>query len=260
LESAPVDRRWHLLEAYSVEGASARCLAEPVGAPTDDGFPLRLAPYSRSAPSRAPKEDTAPEAVLRTSSHTHPSLTKKPSRALAGEEKPEAHVGRHLGGGKYRLDALVGVGGMGAVYRAYHRDLAKVVAVKVLHASFRRDPGFSRRFHAEARTMSRIDHPNVRRVLDFGEEDDGILYIAMEFLDGTDLGTIVEQGGPFDLERLVNVMIQITAGLGHVHRHEIIHRDVKARNIVVISGVHDDHDQPMEVVKVCDFGIALTSG
>jgi serine/threonine protein kinase len=272
LLSPPVDRRRHLLEVYA-PGATApmRLMAEPVGAPTADGFPLRLGLCAEGEPGFDSDVDDAPTlikpgAVVRSRVGTNPStLTERHSRDL----DPPAHVptaakdpylDRLLAGGKYRLDACVGTGGMGSVYRGHHRDLDLIVAVKVLHATFQANAGFSKRFQAEALTMSRIDHPSVTRVLDFGQEPDGLLYLVMEFLDGTDLQSVIDREGKLPLERLVRIMMQVCAALGHVHRHGVIHRDIKPGNILLVAGHDDDEDVPTEIAKVCDFGIALASG
>lgn len=272
LLAPPVDRRRHLLEVYA-PGISTplRLMAEPAGPPTDAGFPLRLAPFTEDEDDQDHPGDDAPTlirpgAVVRSRVEGTPTtLTERHSRDLDAEparEPPgaDAYVGRLLAGGKYRLDVCVGTGGMGSVYRAYHRDLDLVVAIKVLHTSFQADTAFAKRFQAEALTMSRIDHPNVTRILDFGQERDGLLYLVMEFLDGIDLQNVLDREGRLPLERLVRIMMQVCAALGHVHRHGIIHRDVKPTNILIVAGHDDEEDVPTEVAKVCDFGIALASG
>ena len=272
LLSPPVDRRRHLLEIY-VPGAVSpfRLMAEPVGAPTEAGFPLRLELCAEGEPGWDSEMDDAPTlikpgAVVRSRVGTNPStLTERHSRDLdppppVATPAKDPYLDRLLAGGKYRLDASVGSGGMGAVYRGHHRDLDMVVAIKVLHASFQANAGFSKRFQAEALTMSRIDHPSVTRVLDFGQEPDGLLYLVMEFLDGTDLQSVIDREGKLPLERLVRIMMQVSAALGHVHRHGVIHRDIKPGNILLVAGHDDDEDVPTEIAKVCDFGIALASG
>ncbi len=266
LVTAPVDRRMHLLEVYPPnEPKPMLFLALPVGAPTAAGFPLRLEPYGEptTEPERADDDDEdGPTIVKAAKSATNPALSKSHTRDLEPVSQPpntqsDPLVGRKLAGGKYSLVALVGAGGMGAVYKGYHRDLDKEVAVKILHASFQADPNFASRFKAEALTMSKIDHPNVTRILDFGQEEDGLLYLAMEFLDGVDLQTVLDEQGPLPLERLVRMMSGVCAGLGHVHRHGIIHRDVKPANILLVAGLDEEDETPTEVPKVCDFGIAL---
>lgn len=276
LTAAPVDRRVHLLEVYVAGGPTPRrFMVEPAGAPVAEGFPLRITPHGDPTPP-APWDDddddmptiARPGAVRARDGQTSPSVSRGHTRDLdrraAAEAMPspidDPHTGRTLANGKYRLDALVGAGGMGAVYRGHHRDLDKVVAVKLLHPTFQKEPGFSERFQAEALTMSRIDHPNVARVLDFGQEHDGLLYLVMEFLDGYDLGSVLEEAKRLDVERLARIMTQVCAALGHVHRHGIIHRDVKPTNILLVAGHDEEEDMPTEIAKVCDFGIALAAG
>ena len=268
----PVDRRTHLLECYA-PGATkpVMFLAVPVGPPTDRGFPLKLAPYEAAATADEaevslpePATETPPASLAQPPAKrgTSPTLSARHTRDL-GQPVPaptgaatDRHIGRLLAGGKYSLEARVGSGGMGAVYRGRHRDLDKEVAIKVLHPNFQADAEFSKRFHAEALTMSKIDHPNVTRILDFGQESDGLLYLAMEFLDGVDLQTVLDQEGALPLERAVRIISGVCAGLGHVHRHGIIHRDIKPSNILLVSGLDDD-ETPTEIPKVCDFGVAL---
>jgi len=273
LVAGPVDRRVHILECYT-PGATKPLmfLAEPVGPPTDRGFPLKLSPYYEATEDAAPESpapvptiEPPPASLARpaakrgtspTISARHTRDLEQPLTAAPTERNGDVYVGRQLASGKYGLDALVGSGGMGAVYRGRHRDLDKEVAIKLLHTTFQADADFSKRFHAEALTMSKIDHPNVTRILDFGQEADGLLYLAMEFLDGVDLQTVLDQEGSLPLERAVRIMSGVCAGLGHVHRHGIIHRDIKPSNILLVSGLDDD-DTPTEIPKVCDFGVAL---
>ncbi len=273
LLAPPVDRRRHVLEVYA-PGATTplRFMAEPAGAPTAAGFPLRLEVCVKGQPGDADDDQdikptlSRPGAVVRGRVGSTPStLTERHTRDLDPAPSLDAatkdpYLDRLLAGGKYRLDACVGSGGMGSVYRGHHRDLDLAVAVKVLHASFQTNAEFSKRFQAEALTMSRVDHPSVTRVLDFGQEPDGLLYLVMEFLDGIDLQSVLDHEGHLPLERLVRIMMQVCAALGHVHRHGVIHRDVKPTNILLVAGHDDEEDVPTEIAKVCDFGIALASG
>ncbi len=163
-------------------------------------------------------------------------------------------IGRTLAG-KYRLDALLGEGGMGGVYRARQVALDKAVAVKVMHEHLASDPLFVARFHREARATSRLDHANSVRVLDFGEEPDGVLYLAMELLDGKSLFTVIEEEGPLPLPRIVNIVSQALSALVAAHQAGIIHRDLKPENIMLRRRKGEDgHDE--ELVKILDFGIA----
>ncbi len=163
-------------------------------------------------------------------------------------------VGRTIGG-RYAIDALVGEGAMGAVYRASQIVLGTTVAVKVLHRPLHADPTFTSRFLEEARAASRINHPGSVRVLDFGEEPDGLLYIVMEYLDGRPLDQVLAAEGPLPSPRIVDIASQILAALAVAHEMGIIHRDLKPENIVLRAGTNDE-GKPCDVVKVCDFGVA----
>ncbi len=162
-------------------------------------------------------------------------------------------IGRTLGQ-KYTIEALVGTGGMGCVYRARQVVLDKVVAIKVLHRELADEPRFIARFEREALSASRLDHPNSLRVLDFGS-DDGLLYIVMEYVAADDLLTLMNREWPLSDERIACILSQVLAALGVAHDLGIVHRDLKPENILVVSGTDDD-GLPADVVKVCDFGVA----
>ncbi len=163
---------------------------------------------------------------------------------------------------------------MGTVYKARQIALDKSVAIKVMHRTPRTESGgtppagsdpssspqssdemFAARFLREAKAASRIDHPNSLRVIDFGEEPDGLLYMAMEFLDGRDLFTVIRQDFPLPPTRTISILLQALAAIAVAHEKEVIHRDLKPENIMVMSGT-DDEGNAKDVVKVCDFGIA----
>jgi serine/threonine protein kinase len=166
-------------------------------------------------------------------------------------------IGRTLGSGKLEIEARVGSGGYGNVYRARHRDLrTALVAVKVLHDGAQRDAGFSRRFHAEALAASRTDHKNLVRVIDFGQEPDGLLYLSMELLEGVTVRDLLRRDKRLPVESALEIMLQVCAGLAHAHEHGIVHRDVKPSNVMLVTKRDDDGNE-VEVVKVCDFGVAV---
>jgi eukaryotic-like serine/threonine-protein kinase len=164
-------------------------------------------------------------------------------------------IGRVIAG-KIRIDHHLGAGATGSVYRAHHLALAKPVAIKVLHASHSVDVDLVRRFKAEARAASRLDHPNSVRILDFGEDGpDRLLYIAMEYLDGSDLQSLMEANPTFDARRIASIMAQVCGALAVAHDQGVIHRDMKPGNIMLVRDP-DAEDARREVVKVCDFGLA----
>src|SRR5580700_529351 len=112
----------------------------------------------------------------------------------------EQLVGRTIAG-KFVVESLIGSGAMGAVFRARQVALEKTIAIKVLHGEHADDPAFAARFHREAKAASRLNHPNSMQVLDFGAEPDGLLYIAMEYLDGRSLHSVLRQERPLSTAR-----------------------------------------------------------
>ena len=159
-------------------------------------------------------------------------------------------IGRTLPGGYVILD-LVGIGGMGRVYRAEQTTLGRTVAVKIIHPHLVGEENAAARFITEARAASRLNHPNSVGVIDFGKTQDGQLYLVMEFLRGRDLARIAYEEGPLPFRRIIGVMKQVLAALAEAHHLEIIHRDLKPENIIL---------EPMrsggDFVKVVDFGLA----
>ncbi|MEY4583343.1 MAG: hypothetical protein RL701_8046, partial [Pseudomonadota bacterium] len=155
---------------------------------------------------------------------------------------------------KYLVMRLIGQGSTGAVYVCRHIGLDKLVALKVLHREMEHNASFVERFKLEAQAASRLEHPNSVRVLDFGQDADGSLFIAMEYVEGRDLLQVLEEDGPFAAERSIDVMSQILDVLGVAHACGIVHRDLKPENILLklveVDGV------TRELVTVCDFGIA----
>jgi eukaryotic-like serine/threonine-protein kinase len=164
-------------------------------------------------------------------------------------------VGRLVGSGRYRIETLLGAGGMGRVYAARHVLLDQPAAVKVLRSTFRSSEEFAKRFHREALAASKLDHPNVMRVMDFGEEPDGLLYLVMELLQGKDLAHVLLEEKVLPAERALELMAQTCAGLAAAHAAGVVHRDMKPENIFLVDRIDDD-GVPVETVKVCDFGLA----
>ena len=163
-------------------------------------------------------------------------------------------LGRTIAG-KFEIESFIGRGAMGEVYKARQIALEKTVAIKVLHKDLARDGTFATRFHREAKAASRLDHPNSVRVIDFGADPDGLLYIVMEHLDGRDLLKVLQEDWPLSPARIAGLLSQTLAALGVAHDMGVIHRDLKPENIMILGGT-DDEGQRTDIVKVCDFGIA----
>jgi len=159
-------------------------------------------------------------------------------------------VGRTLPGGYVILD-LVGIGGMGRVYRAEQTNLGRTVAVKIIHPHLVGEENAAARFITEARAASRLNHPNSVAVIDFGKMEDGQLYLVMEFLRGKDLARVQYEEGPLAFRRIVGLLRQVLAALSEAHHLGIIHRDLKPENII-LEQVRTGGD----FVKVVDFGLA----
>ncbi len=175
------------------------------------------------------------------------------SAALATQEAPELDVGSDVDG-RYQIIELIGEGGMGKVYLAEHVEIGKRVALKVLHPSYSRMPDLVERFRREARAASKIGHPNIVDVTDSGTTADGSVYFVMEYLEGVELGSVIEREGALDVARALRIASQICRALSAAHREGIIHRDLKPENIFLIT-----RDGSADVVKVLDFGIAKTT-
>ena len=152
--------------------------------------------------------------------------------------------------GKYLIEQLIKRGGMGAVYRGKHVLMDKTVAIKVLRPSLAADHEVVARFSREAKAASRISHPHAVSVTDFGEAENGVVFLVMEYLDGRTLKDIIRSEGPMPLARATEIMRQVAGALDAAHAEGVIHRDLKSDNIMLVK--HDGGDW----VKVLDFGIA----
>ena len=153
--------------------------------------------------------------------------------------------------GRYAIESRIAAGGMGAIYRARQLSTRREVALKVIRESAMSKPNIVKRFTREMRATSAIDHPNSVQVYDFGQTEDGALFLAMELLNGRTLSQIIKAGGPLEPDRAARVATQIALALGAAHRQKILHRDLKPSNIMIA----DVPGQP-DMVKVLDFGIA----
>jgi len=151
--------------------------------------------------------------------------------------------------GRYKIESVLGQGGMGMVFRATQTSVQRPVAVKTLNPALAAAPTFFERFRREAEVASRLRHPNVITIYDFGRAPDSTCYYVMELLEGESLKEIVKRDGPMSLRRAVNVLEQAARGLAHAHEQNAVHRDLKPHNIMVqqLDG--------KDFVKVLDFGL-----
>jgi serine/threonine-protein kinase len=153
--------------------------------------------------------------------------------------------------GRYRIEALIGSGGMGAVYRAAHVHMRKAVAVKVLHKEMTAFPEVVARFEREAVAAGRIEHSHVVSASDFGKLEDGSFYLVLEFIEGQSLARLVSKVGALSPLRALRITRQIVEALQAAHAVGIVHRDLKPDNVMLV-----DKDDDPDFVKVLDFGIA----
>ena len=158
---------------------------------------------------------------------------------------------------RYRLDAMIGRGGMSSVYRAFDTVLERPVAIKLMHREIATDSDQLERFRREARSVAQLNHPHVVKVIDAGEEpaeneregdgEVGTPYIVLEYVDGETLKDLIRREGPLDISQALAYAIEIARALGAAHDHQIVHRDVKPQNILI---------DPEGGAKITDFGIA----
>ena len=159
-------------------------------------------------------------------------------------------IGAEFGG--YRLESLIGHGGMSIVYRAEHLSLERTVALKLLAPQLSEDEAFRERFLRESRLAASLDHPNVIPIFEAGEEE-GVFFIAMRFVDGLDLKTLLKREGALPLDRTSSIISQVASALGAAHAKGLVHRDVKPANILLAAGYGDD--EISDHAYLSDFGV-----
>jgi tRNA A-37 threonylcarbamoyl transferase component Bud32 len=155
---------------------------------------------------------------------------------------------------KFHVMKKLGEGGMGAVYLAEHVKMGRKVALKVMNPGMHQDPDAIARFNREAKNASQLNHPNVCAIYDFGETPEGMIYLAMEFIEGSSLSGLIEKAGALPASRAAGIIHQAADALQVAHDYGIVHRDLKPDNIM-IAKARDGSD----MVKVVDFGIAKAS-
>lgn len=152
---------------------------------------------------------------------------------------------------RYRVESLIAKGAVGSVYKAKQELLGRQVALKVLHGYLGADPESLVRFHREAKAISRLEHPNLLTLYDFGMTSDGQPYFVMDLLNGTTLAKVLTSEGRLDVRRTLTIVKQVLEALSEAHKKGIVHRDIKPPNIVLI-----DKEDTKEFVKLVDFSIA----
>lgn len=154
-------------------------------------------------------------------------------------------------GDRYEIIEPLADGGMGSVYKAKHKFMNRIVAVKTLQPFMMASGTALKRFQQEAQAVSSMNHPNILNVFDFFISDEGQPYLIMDYLEGTNLESIRKSGEPVDLIRAMKIFVMVCSALAHAHERNIIHRDIKPSNIMLVNA-----EDGQEVVKVIDFGIA----
>ncbi len=180
-------------------------------------------------------------------------MSDSPSDAGADDE--ESYEGVVIDG-KYRIDALVGRGGMGTVWAATHVDLASKLAIKLIRPQYAEKADARRRFEIEARAAAQVNSPHAVRVYDYGVTEAGIPYIVMEYLEGESLSEAILRRGSIPLEEISKILNQAARALEKAHERGIVHRDLKPDNFFLASNVEERNNELPYMVKLVDFGIA----
>ena len=177
------------------------------------------------------------------------SPTESKTGMPAAVEGPNL-IGTEIAGG-YRILQKLGEGGMGAVYRGEQIALKRTVAIKVLRPELSANEMLLHRFRSEATVVAKLSHPNTVNIYDFGQGKDGSLFIAMEFIEGKSLRSVVHAEAPLLPARALHIAAQVAASLADAHAHQIVHRDLKPDNVML-----QDRGKQRDIARVLDFGIA----
>ena len=153
--------------------------------------------------------------------------------------------------GRFTIRARIGAGGMGAVYEGWQASIGRTVAIKVIETRLSNDRVASKRFLRESKLLSQLSQPNTVTVIDFGQTDEGMLYLAMELIKGRTLSAVLKESGALPVHRVARIGYQLCDALDAAHGMSIIHRDLKPANVMVL-----DHPPGRDFIKVLDFGLA----
>ena len=208
------------------------------------------------APSSAGTEATHGETIPMGSAPTLLTGVERTPASTGGAQEPVCLPGKEglIGttvAGRYHVESLLGAGGMGTVYLAEQTAMDRRVVLKFLHPEYSSRSDLKERFHREARAASKLNHPNIIVLHDFGQTDDGRLYMAMEYLEGRTLGDLIESAGALSPLRAIGITLQILTALTEAHANGVVHRDLKPDNILLVK-----RGEVTDFVKVLDFGIA----
>lgn len=176
-------------------------------------------------------------------------LEKRAQEIRTAQELP-ANVATVIGE-RYQIVKMLGKGGMSIVYQARHQLTNKLVAVKMLNVNLLEDKNSFRRLHLEAKASAALNHPNVVAVHDFGSTPEGVPYIVMDYLDGSDLKVRIKEGTQMSLDQIVKIFVQCCDALAAAHEAGVVHRDLKPSNIMLVT-----QNREVDVVKIVDLGIA----
>lgn len=187
-------------------------------------------------------------AITEEESNTQELTEAGPHKASSGPD-PESLLGSVIAD-RYRLLEIIGQGGIGVVYKAQHTLIDRIVAFKMLRKETLQDERSMQRFQMEGKAMTSVSHPNIVSVFDFGITANQSAFLVMEFLDGTDLDTLIQAAGYLEPDEVVSLFIQICDALSHLHERGLIHRDLKPANVIILNPGVDAQ------VKLVDFGMA----
>ena len=170
---------------------------------------------------------------------------------MSVRKSSDSVVGSEFAG--YLVEALIGRGGMGAVYRAEERGLGRKVALKVIASELAEDSRFRERFLRESRVAASLDHPHIVPIFQAGDED-GVLFLAMRYVDGTDLAQLISREGALEPARAVSLLEQVAEALDAAHEKGLVHRDVKPSNVLIAVAAGKEH------CYLADFGLTKRTG